>query len=95
MFKNFLTRMTTHERDRAYALTPEEQILRLFTIGQLDGNFYLDADQVIKNADALLRQALAERPEFASKAAVYAAEELGMKALPTLCGWSTSGWPRT
>ncbi len=84
MLKNFLNRLMTHEGGKAYELTLDEQILRLFTLGQLNGSFYLDTDEVVRAAADLLQTALAKRPEFASQAAVYAAEQLGMKALPTL-----------
>jgi 60 kDa SS-A/Ro ribonucleoprotein len=86
MLKNFLNRITntTHEGGKAYELTPDEKLLRLFTIGQLNGSFYLDTDTVVREAAETLEAALQERPEFASRCAVYAAEELGMKAIPTL-----------
>lgn len=89
MLKNYLAharRTMTHEGGKAYELTPQEQVLRLFTIGQINGSFYEDTDQVIQAADATLRMALRDMPEFASRAAVYAAEQFGMKALPVL--WS-------
>jgi 60 kDa SS-A/Ro ribonucleoprotein len=76
----------TREGGRAYTLTLEEKLCHAFTMGFLAGNFYTKEEDVIKLTRDLFNEALKtkEGAEIATKYAVYAAEELGMKFMPTL-----------
>lgn len=79
----------THEGGKAYTLLDEEAIATSFTLGILGGNFYQSEEEMVKVLTEPLLKA-AEDPElreFATKAAVYAAEEGGMKFMPVL--WLT------
>ena len=75
---------TTHQGGYAYKTTFEDDLCTLFTIGSLHGRFYEDATTAIKDMDNTFKKALNECPELATKYAVYSAETLRMKLIPTL-----------
>ena len=75
---------TTFEGGKAYTLDLEEKLCHAFTMGFLNGNFYTKQEDVIKVTRDLFNEALIKCPELATKYAVYAAEDLGMKLMPTL-----------
>jgi hypothetical protein len=74
----------THEGGHAYALNLEEKLCNAFTMGLIDGNFYTSQEEVIKAARDLFSVALKENPRLATQYALYGAEELGMKLMPTI-----------
>lgn len=67
-----------------YTLTYEEELCNAFTLGLLRGNFYTDQEDVIKHSRDLFEKVLIDNPVIATKYAIYAAEELGMKLMPTI-----------
>jgi hypothetical protein len=75
---------TTFEGGNAYELNFEEKLCNAFTLGLIQGNFYVKQEDIIKNTRDLFAEALQKNPLLATKYAVYAAEELGMKFMPTL-----------
>jgi len=77
-------RTTTLQGGVGYTLTYEEELCNAFTLGLLRGNFYTDQEDVIKHSRDLFEKALMDNPVIATKYAIYAAEELGMKLMPTI-----------
>lgn len=74
----------TLQGGNAYTLTLEEKLCHMFTLGLIRGNFYKDKEIVVKETRETLEEALVKMPYIATQYAVYAAEELGMKLLPTI-----------
>lgn len=68
----------------AYELNLEEKLCHMFTLGMIRGNFYKDKETVVKETREVLEEALTKMPYIATQYAVYAAEQLGMKLLPTI-----------
>lgn len=75
---------TTHEGGKAYQMSFKEQLVEFFSLGLLNGNFYQSQDEVLKNAKGMFERALAECPEFATKAAVYGNNVNSLKLVPTI-----------
>ena len=74
----------TYEKGKAYVTTLEDNLCTIFTLGSFQNRFYETAEEAIKDIDNILRKALQECPELATKYAVYSAETLRMKLMPTL-----------
>lgn len=74
----------TYQGGNAYTITLEEKLCQVFTLGLINGNFYKDSETVVRETRQTLEQALTDMPYIATQYAVYAAEELGMKLLPTI-----------
>lgn len=74
----------TLQGGNAYTLDLEEKLCHMFTLGLINGNFFKDQETVVKETRSVLEQALKDMPYIATQYAVYAAEELGMKLLPTI-----------
>ena len=74
----------TYESGQAYQSTFENKLCTLFTIGILNNRFYEDYQTAIHDLNDIFRQALEECPYLATQYAVYAAETLRMKLIPTI-----------
>ncbi|MNO26405.1 TROVE domain protein [compost metagenome] len=74
----------TLQGGNAYTLDLEEKLCHMFTLGLINGNFFKNQETVVKETREVLEQALKDMPYIATQYAVYAAEELGMKLLPTI-----------
>ncbi|MDF2533861.1 MAG: hypothetical protein K0R18_18 [Bacillales bacterium] len=74
----------TLQGGNAYTLNLEEKLCHMFTLGLINGSFFKDKDTVVKETRETLEKALTDMPYIATQYAVYAAEELGMKLLPTI-----------
>lgn len=77
-------RTTTLQGGNAYTLDLEEKLCHMFTLGLINGNFYKDKETVVKETRETLEKALVDMPFIATQYAVYSAEVLGMKLLPTI-----------
>lgn len=74
----------TLQGGKAYTLDLEEKLCSVFTLGLINGNFYKDQETVVKETREVLEKALVDMPYIATQYAVYSAEVLGMKLLPTI-----------
>lgn len=74
----------TYEGGKAYALSFKEKLAEFFSLGLLNGNFYQSQEEVLKNAREIYERALAECPEFATKAAIYGNNFNSLKLVPTI-----------
>lgn len=79
-----LEQITTYENGKAYASSIEDDLCTIFTLGGLNGSFYESASVAIDKTQIILQYALAKCPELATKYAIYAAETLRMKLMPTI-----------
>lgn len=75
---------TTHEGGVAYSLSLKEEIASFFSLGLLRGTFYQSEEEVLKGGKELFERALAECPEFATKAAIYGNNENSLKLVPLI-----------
>lgn len=76
--------VTTYECGKAYDPSFEDKLCTVFTIGILNNRFYEDYTTAVKDLDGLFRQALIDCPYLATQYAVYSAETLRMKLIPTI-----------
>jgi 60 kDa SS-A/Ro ribonucleoprotein len=74
----------THEGGVSYAPTFREQLAEFFSLGLLNGTFYQNQTDVIRDAAALFQRALKEEPEFTTKCAIYGNNENSLKLVPTI-----------
>lgn len=74
----------TYEGGKAYRLSFIEQLAEFFCLGLLNGNFYQSEEEVLQNARELYERAMAECPEFATKAAIYGNNFNSLKLVPTI-----------
>jgi len=74
----------TYEGGKAYGLSFIEQLAEFFCLGLLNGNFYQSEEEVLQNARELYERAMAECPEFATKAAIYGNNFNSLKLVPTI-----------
>ena len=83
LFSNKLEKKT-YEGGKAYASTFEDKLCTIFTLGMLNNRFYDNAQDIVNDMDDIFREALIICPELATKYAVYSAEVLRMKLMPTV-----------
>lgn len=76
--------VSTYERGKAYVPSLEDKLCTIFTIGILNNRFYEDYETAVNDLDSIFRQALKECPYLATQYAVYSAETLRMKLIPTI-----------
>lgn len=74
----------TFEGGKAYELSFKEVVAEMFSLGLVKGNFYQKDEEVIKNTMDIMKKALAECPEWATKAAIYGQEFNSLKLVPTI-----------
>lgn len=74
----------TYEGGKAYELSFKESVAEMFSLGLVRGNFYQTDQEVIANTRDLMKKALEECPEWATKCAVYGQEFNSLKLVPTL-----------
>lgn len=82
--QKFNPSVTTYEGGQAYVTDLEFNLCTIFTLGCHNGEFYEDAQTAVNKANDVLTTALNTCPELATKYAVYAAETLRMKLMPTV-----------
>ncbi|KNY30107.1 hypothetical protein [Pseudobacteroides cellulosolvens] len=74
----------TFEGGKAYDLSFRETVAEMFSLGLVKGNFYQKDEDVIKNTMDIMKKALTECPEWATKAAIYGQEFNSLKLVPTI-----------
>ena len=79
-----VNKVYTHEGGKAYTPEFEDKLCTLFTLGMLNNRFYEDYSIAVKDLDTIFRQALNECPFLATQYAIYSAETLRMKLIPTI-----------
>lgn len=84
VFSKFTQKIATYENGKAYSTTIDDDLCTIFTLGGLNGEFYEDAQTAINKIDMILKYALQFCPELATKYAIYSAETLRMKLMPTI-----------
>jgi len=78
------TESVTYEGGKAYKLSLKEEVAEFFSLGLLRGTFYQTEEDVLKNARDIFEKALAECPEFATKAAIYGNNVNSLKLVPMI-----------
>ena len=81
--------MTTDKRvnfegGAGYSASFQAQLIELFSLGLLNGNFYQTTEDVVKNTKKIFEKALVECPEFATKCAIYGNNVNSLKLVPTI-----------
>lgn len=84
MWTGINNEVSTYENGKAYQTTMNDDLCTIFTLGCFNGEFYEDPQTAVLKTDSILQQALQDCPEKATKYAVYAAETLRMKLMPTV-----------
>ena len=79
-----LKNITTYENGKAYSTSIEDDLCTIFTLGGFNGTFYEDEQTAIDKTSVILEYALKFCPELATKYAIYSAEVLRMKLMPTI-----------
>jgi 60 kDa SS-A/Ro ribonucleoprotein len=74
----------TLEGGKAYELSFKETVAEMFSLGLVKGNFYQKDEEIIKSTMDIMKKALAECPEWATKAAIYGQEFNSLKLVPTI-----------
>ncbi|WP_051033579.1 hypothetical protein [Acetivibrio cellulolyticus] len=74
----------TYEGGKAYELSFEEFVAEMFSLGLVKGNFYQSDLEVIENTKDIMKKALQQCPEWATKCAVYGQEFNSLKLVPTI-----------
>ncbi|HEX9059015.1 MAG TPA: RNA-binding protein [Clostridia bacterium] len=77
-------RVPTYEGGKAYELSFNELVAEMFSLGLVKGNFYQSDLEVIENTRDIMKKALVECPEWATKCAVYGGEFNSLKLVPTI-----------
>ncbi|NLD45613.1 MAG: RNA-binding protein [Clostridiaceae bacterium] len=75
---------TTFEGGKAYELSFKETVAELFSLGLVKGNFYQNDKVVIESTMEIMKKALDEDPEWATKCAIYGQEFNSLKLIPTI-----------
>jgi 60 kDa SS-A/Ro ribonucleoprotein len=74
----------TYEGGVAWKMGLKETVAEFFSLGLLNGMYYQSQEEVMKDASELFAKALAECPEFATKAALYGHTKNSLKLVPLL-----------
>ncbi|MDF2879597.1 MAG: hypothetical protein K0R54_154 [Clostridiaceae bacterium] len=62
----------------------KETLAEFFSLGLLNGNFYQNQEEVLKDANDIFQRALAECPEFATKCAIFGHKQNSLRLVPTV-----------
>jgi 60 kDa SS-A/Ro ribonucleoprotein len=74
----------TYEGGKAYELSFRESVAEMFSLGLVKGDFYQSDLEVIGNTREVMKKALEECPEWATKCAVYGQEFNSLKLVPAI-----------
>jgi 60 kDa SS-A/Ro ribonucleoprotein len=86
-YADFLNGKTaTFEGGVAWKMDFKETVAEFFSLGLLNGMFYQSQEEVLRDAAEIFTKALAECPEFATKAAVYGRTKNALKLAPLIWG---------
>jgi 60 kDa SS-A/Ro ribonucleoprotein len=84
-YADFLNGKTaTYEGGVAWKMGLKETVAEFFSLGLLNGMYYQSQEEVLKDAADIFTRALAECPEFATKAAVYGHTKISLKLVTLL-----------
>ena len=77
-------KVLTYENGKAYSTSFEDDLCTIFTLGCFNNKFYEDAQTTVNDLNDIFKKALLECPYLATQYAIYSAEELRMKLIPTI-----------